>query len=160
MKRLQKLLRNERGDGTLAMIIIMFPMIILVFGLAIDVSKGHYVRQELQNAAQTAAVSATQDININGKIKKADALATAIQYYDKNRSTLVGTLACAKRSDLKTGEKLYGGTCPWILSKWTISSDKKTVTMHIREYVNKGWTKALGSSWAINIETSAKVVQN
>lgn len=161
MKTLKRKRNNERGD-IFPFVLLMMPVVLLSFGLAIDVSKGHFVKQELNNAAQTAAVSAIQDIDSSGKIVSSKAEKTLIEYYEKNRKALTEAITCAKTSDVKSGEKLKGKGCPWILSKVSYSKDKKTIHVTIREYSSVDWSGQVvpGKRFPITIKTSARVVQN
>lgn len=86
--------KNERGSVTIMTAILLFGLV-LVLGLAIDVSRFYMVRASLQNAADAAALAAARELN-SGTGGLTDAVTQAqaiVNRYGFNRTGLTAPTA-------------------------------------------------------------------
>ena len=159
---MSRLLRREDGNATFITVLLLMPVIIGFFGLAVDTSRARYAQQEAQNNTQSAAVAAaTQLSGISGLIDPVAAKDVAIQQYTNNRVNYGKNLRCATLADLEPGESLQGGACPWILVSFTVSADMKSVAMSTREFTPNAWISVAGfKEYTIRVDAGAVVSQN
>lgn len=153
-------LRQEDGLAALPMLIIALPLLMVIFGLAIDGARGHYAAQQVTGNVQSAISAGVSQINTkNGKIVTADAKTYAIDSYTKNRAQFASAVRCAKSSDLKSGETLQGDkSCRWILSSF--KSSGYTITMQVREFSPNLWSRAIKKDFAVSARVSASTSYN
>lgn len=156
---------SERGSSSLIITLILFPVIIATFGLAVDTAKATYVKQMAYDNLQSAAVAGASQINNNGngRIVTSDARNVAIEQYTLNRANYVKSIRCAKSSDLKSGESLRGpSNCRWILAGFERDpGNYKQIRMTVREFVKNDWIGIVGvKEFPISITTEASVVSN
>lgn len=155
-------LKEERGSGTFMMVLLTMPLLIACFGLAVDAAHGNYIKTQAQNNTQTATVGAVSQLNLNkAVINKKKAKKIAIELYTKNRANYENGVICAKKSDLREGESLQGGSCKWILQYFNVSDNGKHLGMRVREFSKNHWLHVMGmKSFTVKVYGRASVSYN
>lgn len=153
---------REEGNASLVTILLLMPVIILLLGLGIDSAKGNYARQSVDGNLQTALVAGASQLDTNtGRINFNAAKNLAITQYTDNRANYGKTLRCATASDLEPGETLQGGSCKWILTEFTISSDRQSIHMKVREFTPNLWLHHVGlDEYTLRLSGSASISYN
>jgi Putative Flp pilus-assembly TadE/G-like len=154
--------RNEKGQATFIIILLMFPLMLGFFGLAVDTARGTYLRQSVQNNLDSALASSASQVLLNGRIDAQASRKIAVELYSDNRRSNEGSFRCAKTSDLKVGEVLAGKySCKWILSSFSLSPDGKTVRMTVRENTPNAFLQIVGiKEFNLKASASAKLTAN
>lgn len=120
--------RSERGSVTIMTAILLFGLV-LVMGLAIDISRVYMVRASLQNAADAAALAAARELNSGaGGLVDAVTQAQAIaNKYGFNRTGL--TAPDATVSTVEFATSLNG---PWYLGAGGVPAGTETTIKFVR----------------------------
>lgn len=162
LRRFRKNRGQEYGNAAFITVFLMLPVLAAFFGLAVDGAKGRYAQQQAQNNVQSAAVAGASQLDTNAaKINFAGAKATAIDSYTKNRANYGKNMRCAKAGDVKAGESLQGGSCPWILTGFTVAPDGKSLSMSVREYTPNAWLGQVGlDDFIISVGSTARLSSN
>jgi len=120
--------KGERGSVTIMTAILLFGLV-LVLGLAIDVSRIYMVRASLQNAADAAALAAARELN-SGASGLVDAVTEAqaiVNRYGFNRTGL--TAPTATITTVEFAASLNG---PWYVGAGGVPSGSENTIKFVR----------------------------
>lgn len=163
MQTIKSRWHSESGaGGTFIYFLLSLPFFWMIFAYTIDHQIASYARDQVENNAQISIASAATQLEVNShKISTTQAKRIAIEQYTLNRDANTKHVACAKTSDLKTGETLQGGTCKWILKSFTRAADQRSVTMTVKEVVPANLSSAFNKAgYTLNVKVSATTRQS
>lgn len=136
---------SESGGASFVTILLLIPLLLACFGLAVDVSKGNYMKESIQGNLSSSVNASVSELNTNrATINSKAAKKTAREQYAINRASYDG-----------------GVVGNWKLNSFSVTNGGRTANMTVTEKVPNVFLHMVGiDHFNIKVSASATVSHN
>lgn len=136
---------SESGGASFVTILLLIPLLLACFGLAVDVSKGNYMKESIQGNLSSSVNASVSELNTNrATINSKAAKQTAREQYAINRASYDG-----------------GVVGNWKLNSFSVTNGGRTANMTVTEKVPNVFLHMVGiDHFNIKVSASATVSHN
>lgn len=136
---------SESGGASFITILLLMPLLLACFGLAVDVSKGNYMKDSIQGNLSSSVNASVSELNTNrATINSKAAKKTAQEQYSLNRASYDG-----------------GVEGNWKLNSFSVTNGGRTANMTVTEKVPNVFLHMVGIKYFnIKVSASATVSHN